>query len=295
LTQKLFLKTRKEDEIVTTFADVAGGLPKSGRHFRLYMAGIPIGGGTAGDPSTWVDGRQAMSASRGQASLKYTRTENREDVFELGNPDVFGVAQFNSKHSITLDHTFISFSQMKKELGLDTTGPEIPDIPLFFDVVEKNILPGTEQSITESATSYRLYERCSITGSDLSRAAQAVSTVSLTADCKERPRDFNGVPIFELATGDGIIKTFTLAVPALGPLADDNWMIRVESPADPLGPNSVILHEGPSVAVPRDFYVTAVATTLGTSTLTVNFTEAPGDGDRILFVYLADRALYPIF
>ncbi len=262
----------------------AGGLPKSGRHFRLYVAGAPVGAGF--DRNTW-EGLQQLKASPGQTNLRYTRTENREDVYELGNPETFGIAQFNSKHSITIDHVFVDWTQLKKQLGFNVDAAEIPDFPLFFDVVEKSIVPGSEKTSTERAYSYTLYERVSISGSELARAAQATSTISITGDCSERPRTFNGIPAFEILTGDGVTTDFTLGgtdpgLPVIGPLDNGESVIRVENPYDPLGPNSVVMKENVDFTVDGLTPYGATATEPGV----ISFVEAPLDGSKILVVYL---------
>lgn len=244
------------------------GSVKSGRNFRYYLNGLPVG--TAGGK---VLARVKMMKPDTQRGL--------DKILEVGNPNVVEYVKKVPETSLTIDYSVIDYTQFAvaagQSIGTDgvntsaLSSGEIPDFPDNFDIIERMIVPGTEATANEQVQGYVIYQGISLEKDMFDVEVDKLASFNLTAKCK-RPRRFtnvNGINTDRL-TGTGVQTAFVLSQVVKRANADGFYMIRVEAPF------TFVNAEG------TDFTVASTS-----SSTTLNFVIAPPTSvnPNILAVY----------
>lgn len=185
----------------------------------------------------WYANGQAVGITR-MKSLKPDRQQKLDTVTEAGNPDVAEYAKHVPETSITLDYNVISVDQLAIALG-QTVGAEVPDIPDNWDIIEKQIVPGTEGTTTEQAAGWTFYQGVMVEKESWDQEVDKLVSVQISGKCRAprrfpafnaatKPNGINGIQPDKF-TGNGSTTAFVLSQKAKQ-LKDGFYTIRVETP-----------------------------------------------------------------
>lgn len=214
----------------------------------------------------WYANGSAVGITR-MKSLKPGRQQKLDAVLEAGNPDVAEYVKHVPETTLALDYNVISVDQLALALG-QTVGAEVPDIPDNWDIVEKQIVAGTEGTATEKAAGWTLYSGIMVEKEDWDQEIDKIISVAVSTkarnprrfpayDAVTRPNGINGLQPDKL-TGNGSTTAFVLTQKAKL-LKDGYYTLRVETPIGGVPLKETI-----------DFTVGST-----TSTTTLTFTTAP--------------------
>lgn len=221
---------------------------KTGRNLRWYANGTAVG------------------ITR-MKSLKPSRQQKLDAVLEAGNPDVAEYVKHVPETTLALDYNVISVDQLALALG-QVVGAEVPDIPDNWDIVEKQIVPGTEGTTTELAAGWTFYQGIMVEKEDWDQEIDKMISVAVSTKARNprrfpaynavtRPNGINGLQPDKLV-GNGSTTAFVLTQKAKL-LKDGYYTLRVETPIGGIPLKETI-----------DFTVGSTS-----STTTLTFTTAP--------------------
>lgn len=208
-------------------------------------------------------------------SVKSTTNQKLQTVAECGNPDVVEYSAGVRETDLSLAFLVFGLGQLAVALGLIPESQalsyvgEVPAIPEKFDVVEKLIKVGTENTPGEVAEGFSIYQGIQVDKETFDTQIDKIVMSDITCKAKP-PRRYMGAKAipFDKFTGDGSLSTFVLTgTPMVG--LDGNKTIRVENP---LG---IVLAEGTDYTVVGSGASPSLTFTNG----------APASGTKVLAIY----------